>query len=140
MIKIKILSVGKTQEAWIQEGMQMYTKRLSAVAEFEFVWLKEAALLEKEIAKEKHLVILDALGHTFESVQFSDWFFKEVEKGGSRLTFVIGPAEGLSAAIKKTAYCISLSSLTFTHQFIRLILLEQLFRAFEIRKGSSYHK
>lgn len=140
MIKIKILSVGKTQEPWMQQGLQMYTTRLSPHADFEYVWLKDVVQLEKEMAKEKHLVILDALGHTFESVQFSEWFFKEVEKGGSRLTFVIGPAEGLRAEIKAQAYCISLSSLTFTHQFIRLILLEQLFRAFEIRKGSSYHK
>lgn len=140
MIRCKLLSVGKTHEPWLEEGIQMYLTRMTALARFELVWVKDLAQLEKEVQKEKHLVVLDALGQTFDSVTFSDWFFKEVEKAGSRLTFVIGPAEGLPQAMKERSTCISLSKLTYTHQIARLILLEQVFRAFEIRKGSAYHK
>ncbi len=140
MIKIKLLSVGKTHEPWLEEALQMYIVRMSPWAQFELVWLKDMSHLEKEMQKEKHIVVLDAMGKSFDSIGFSEWFFKEVERAGSRLTFVIGPAEGLPLAIKERASCISLSKLTFTHQLVRLILLEQLFRAFEIRKGSAYNK
>ena len=74
MIKIKFLSVGKTHEPWIEEGIRMYTTRMSPVASFEFVWLKDLAQLEKEVQKEKHIVVLDAMGHMHDSVGFSDWF------------------------------------------------------------------
>jgi 23S rRNA (pseudouridine1915-N3)-methyltransferase len=140
MIRIKLLSVGKTHEPWLQEGMQMYVERLSPWAQFEFVWLKDLAHLEKEVEKEKHVVILDATGHMCDSIAFSEWVFKEIEKGGSRLSFVIGPADGLPEAMKKRYPAVSLSRLTFTHQLARLLLMEQLFRAFEIKKGSAYHK
>lgn len=140
MIRIKLLSVGKTHEPWLQEGMQMYVERLTPFAHFEFVWLKDLAQLEKEVEKEKHVIILDAVGFMGDSVAFSEWVFKEIEKGGSRLTFVIGPAEGLPDWMKKRYSAVSLSRLTFTHQLARLLLMEQLFRAFEIKKGSAYHK
>ncbi len=144
MIKITLLSVGKTHEPWLEEGLKMYVARMRPMAEFQFVWLKDnralERILEREFEKHKTYVVLDSGGKSFDSVAFSEWFFDAIEKAHSRLTFVIGPAEGLSDAIKKSAFCMSFSKLTFTHQLVRLVLLEQIFRAFEIRKGSKYHK
>lgn len=140
MIKVKFLSVGKTHERWLEEGIDMYVKRMSPWAQFEFVWLKDAQQLEKAMAAEKHVVILDPKGQSFDSHRFADWFFKKVEHAGSRFTFAIGPAEGFSEKVKAEYEAISFSQLTFTHQLARLILIEQIFRAYEIKKGSAYHK
>lgn len=140
MIRIKFLSVGKTNEQWLEEGIEMYVKRMTPLAQFEFIWLKDAQQLEKALQAEKHVVILDPKGQHFDSPKFADWFFKRVEQGGSRLTFAIGPAEGFSEKVKSQFEAISFSQLTFTHQLTRLVLIEQLFRAFEIKKGSAYHK
>src|SRR5690242_391456 len=123
MIKIKFLSVGKTHERWLEEGIEMYVKRMSPWAQFEFVWLKDALQLEKALSLEKHVIILDPKGQTFDSIRFADWFFKKVEQAGSRLTFAIGPAEGFSEKVKASYEAISFSQLTFTHQLTRLILM-----------------
>jgi len=140
MIRIKILSVGKTHEPWLEEGLEMYATRISPWATVEFNWFKDLAHLEKALSQEKHVVILDPLGQQHDSLGFADWFFKEAERAGSRLTFAIGPAEGFPDSMRKQGNMIALSRLTFTHQLSRLILMEQLFRAFEIQKGSHYHK
>jgi len=140
MIKIKIYSVGKTHEPWLEEGLDMYATRLSPWAQIEFIWLKDLAHLEKALQNEKNIILLDPIGHQMDSLGFADWFYKEVERLGSRISFVIGPAEGLPEAMKKQGKLISLSRMTFTHQLTRLILIEQIFRAFEIMKGSQYHK
>lgn len=140
MIRLKILSVGKTHEPWLEEGLEMYATRMSPWATVEFLWFKDLAQMEKALAAEKFVVILDPQGQQSDSVAFADWFFKEVERAGSRLAFAIGPAEGFPEHVKKRGQLISLSKLTFTHQISRLIIMEQLFRAFEIKKGSQYHK
>ena len=76
------------------------------------------------------------------SERFSEEMYKWLEEGGSRLTFVIGGAEGLPDEIKSNYgnRMLSLSTLTFTHQFARILLMEQIYRASEIKKGSGYHK
>lgn len=141
MIRIKIVSVGKTHEPWLEEGLEMYAERMSPWAAFDFAWFKDLAQLEKALVHEKSVVILDPYGFAPDSLSFADWMFREVEKSGSRLTFAIGPAEGFPESIKKSAkQTLSLSRLTFTHQLARLVLMEQIFRAFEIKKGSHYHK
>ncbi|MDB6081505.1 MAG: rlmH [Chlamydiia bacterium] len=140
MIKIKFLSVGKTKETWIEEGLQEYIKRLSSEASFEFVWFKDEKSLELQILKEKQVILLDPLGKMMNSVEFADFLFREFEREGSRLSLAIGGATGFSDEIKKGRFLLSFSKMTFTHQMSRLILLEQIFRAFEIKKGSPYHK
>ncbi len=140
MIRIKILSVGKTHEKWLEAGLDMYVERLAPSAAFELVWYKESEQLERAMQAEKHVVILDAQGQSFDSERFSEWFFKKIELSGSRLTIAIGPAEGFSKSIKDKYEAISLSRMTFTHQLARLVLMEQIFRAFEIKKNSAYHK
>ncbi len=137
MRKIKIFTVGKTKESWLQEALDEYTKRLKPHLSLEWHLAKNSDQLSTLLEKETHYICLDIKGAAFSSEEFSEWF----QKTGSRLSFVIGGAEGLSEAIKaKAALKISISPLTFTHQLARLILIEQLYRALEIEKGSSYHK
>lgn len=140
MFKIKILSVGKTKEAWLDQALNEYLKRLQPIAAFEFVWAKSDKQLLELVAKEPHFICLDANGTLMTSEKFSSFLQDQLEKNGSRLTLVIGGAEGLPPSLKATAELISLSPMTLTHQVTRLILLEQIYRAFEIAKGSKYHK
>lgn len=140
MYRIRLISVGKTKEEWLDEAIQEYVKRLQPVALFEFVWAKNDAQLQSLAEKDESVICLDAAGKMYTSEQFSGFLLKELEKGGARLTFVIGGAEGLPAEMKSRYPLISLSPMTFTHQMARLILVEQTYRAFEIARGSRYHK
>lgn len=139
MVKIKIFSPGKTKESWLQEALQEYIKRLQQVAEIEWILPKKESDLVPLVTKEKRWIALDPQGKEFTSEQFSRFVFQELETNGATISFVIGGAEGLPPALRKEPL-ISLSRLTFTHQAARLILLEQIYRAFEIDKGSNYHK
>lgn len=133
MLKIKIISPGKIKEAYLAEALAEYEKRLKGTASIEWVF--------RDIVPESPYICLDPKGKTFTSLAFSTFFYAEWEKCASRLTFVIGGPEGLSQEILSGArHTISLSPLTFTHQFARLILLEQIYRAIQIEKGSPYHK
>jgi 23S rRNA (pseudouridine1915-N3)-methyltransferase len=140
MYKIKILSIGKTKEVWLEEALNEYLKRLQPVAAFEFNWAKNEKHLLELARKETCAICLDANGKLMTSEQFSLFIHDGLLKYGSRLTFVIGGAEGLPSELKKNRDLISLSPMTFTHQATRLVLLEQIYRAFEIAKGSKYHK
>jgi 23S rRNA (pseudouridine1915-N3)-methyltransferase len=140
MYKIKILTIGKTKENWLEEALSEYYKRLKPTAQIEFVYVKDNDQLLSMVEKNDSIVALDACGDQMDSLSFSTFLLQKLEQGGSRLTFVIGGAEGLPAAIKKSYPLVSLSPLTFTHQIARLILVEQIYRAFEIEKGSRYHK
>lgn len=141
MYNFKIITVGKIKEKWLDRALEDYQKRLSNIASFEWILTKNDDQLLKLCEKEKYFVCLDICGIKISSENFSTTLLKILEKQGSNLTFVIGGAEGLSDSIKsKAALSISLSELTFTHQLVRLILLEQIYRAFEIDRGSPYHK
>lgn len=140
MYRIRILSVGKTKEEWLEAAIAEYLKRLQQVATITFVWAKNDAQLLALAEKEENLICLDASGRMMDSVQFSSFLTKELEMRGARLTFVIGGAEGLPPSLKKEHPLISLSPMTFTHQMVRLLLIEQIYRAIEIDKGSHYHK
>ena len=140
MHRIRLISVGKTKEEWLDEAIQEYVKRLQPVATFDFIWAKNDEQLQSLAEKDEAVICLDSSGKMYDSIQFSSFLMKELEKGGARLTFVIGGAEGLPAAMKERYPLISLSLMTFTHQVARLILVEQTYRAFEIAKGSRYHK
>lgn len=139
MVKIRIYSPGKTKESWLEEALAEYLKRLKPVAQIEFIHPKTEKQYLEHALKEKRLLALDPTGKTLTSEQFSDLLFDEIEKGGAHLAFAIGAAEGLPKELLEKPR-ISLSSLTFTHQMVRLILIEQIYRAFEIQKQSGYHK
>ena len=141
MYKVKILSVGKHKEPWLQEALDLYTARLKGQMGLEWTLVKDDAHLNELLLKEKAFICLSPEKKQFTSESFASFLQEALLKGGSRLSFAIGGADGFSKAVKeKAGLLISLSPLTFTHQITRLILLEQLYRALEIHKGSSYHK
>lgn len=140
MLKFKIFSVGKTKESWLEAAFQEYTKRLKPYAQIECFWAKDNAQLTEWVEKEPLLICLDPKGAVLTSESFSSLIANRWEKGGARLSFVIGGAEGLPQKLRDKEELISLSSLTFTHQITRLVLIEQIYRAIEIQRGSLYHK
>ena len=141
MLKIKIITVGKTKEPWLQEATDEYLKRLQNSILIEWILCKNSDHLINTLEKESSWICLDPMGIMQTSEEFSVFLFKALESEGSRINIVIGGAEGLPAKIKSQAkHLISFSRMTFTHQMTRLILLEQIYRAQEIKKGSGYHK
>jgi len=153
-MKVNIRIVGrKSSEKWLEEGVDMYEKRLRpSNVEIETTWHKDNVALmkgyEMDCNKNYKVICLDPKGKQPTSEVFTTNMYQYLEEGGSRLSFIIGGAEGLPNELKypstsskiSSPIMISLSSLTFTHQFARLLLIEQIYRATEIQKGSGYHK
>lgn len=138
MFKAKILTLGKIKESWLLEALSEYEKRLKNALLLEWRLFDCLAFLEEAVLKEERPIVLDMNGKLLTSEVLSQKLYKD---WGARPSFVIGGSEGLSEKIIKKAHFLwSLSPLTFTHQMVRLILAEQLYRAIEIEKGSSYHK
>jgi 23S rRNA (pseudouridine1915-N3)-methyltransferase len=141
MLKIKILTIGKNKDAWLKEALAEYEKRLKPFYALEWILAKNDVQLEEFSAREGKYIALDPQGKLMTSEKFAQWFARAAIEHNSRLAFVIGGPEGLTATLKaKAGFFWSLSPLTFTHQATRLILLEQIYRAHEINRGSSYHK
>lgn len=140
MLKLKLFSIGKTKEQWLQEAIEEYVKRLSPILKIEFIWVKTNEQLREMLDKENGIICLDANGKLFNSEEFSEFLQQQFIENKSRLCLVIGGAEGLPQDFKNRYLCISLSKMTMTHQIVRLVLVEQIYRAFEIAKGSQYHK
>ena len=148
-LEIKIRIVGKKSggEKWLDSSYSTYETRLKSTnLKVTTQWHKNNEELVKGIegdtSKSHGMVLLDPLGKMCTSEKFSEDMYQWLEEGGSRLTFVIGGAEGLPEEVKMNygSRMLSLSSLTFTHQFARILLMEQIYRASEIKKGSGYHK
>lgn len=140
MFKVKIYTIHKTKEIWLQNAILEYEKRLKPYINFEWVILKDDKELEKKVLNEDFYICLDEKGEKLSSNEFSDKLFYFLQNN-SKICFVIGSDTGLSKEIKSNSnYTLSLSSLTFTHQMTRLILIEQLYRAIEISKNTKYHK
>jgi len=140
MIKVKIYSVGKTKELWLEQALEEYFKRLTGQMEISCLWAKNDEQLVQLVEKEGVVICLDPQGKQFNSVEFSKFLQKKIESSGARLTFVIGGADGLPPLFKEKYPLISLSRLTFTHQLTRLVLIEQIYRAFTLIQGIPYHK
>ncbi len=161
-IKIRIVGRKNGSEKWLEDAYNMYDTRLNpSTIDVETVWHKTDYDLTKNVLNDKEkghtVVLLDPTGKTCTSEQFSLNVYDWLDRGGSRLSFVIGGAEGLPPELKYGQnyaegkgnngnkaglkfQLLSLSSLTFTHQFARTLLMEQIYRASEIRRGSGYHK
>lgn len=141
MYRIKIFTIGKTKETWLKEALGEYCKRLAPILSIEWILLKDTEHLNASLIKEQSYIVLEPKGKMFGSEDFSKWLIESFEAEGSRLSFVIGGAEGIPAEISQRAIAkISLSKMTFTHQLTRLVLVEQIYRALEIHRGSQYHK
>jgi 23S rRNA (pseudouridine1915-N3)-methyltransferase len=155
-MKVKILMVGKTQERYIDEGFNLYKKRISHYLSFEektIAGLKktknlspsevkslEGELILKNLKSTDTAVLLDENGKTLDSVGFADFVQKQMNAGAKQLVFVVGGAFGFSDEVYQRAdYKVSLSKMTFSHQIIRLIFAEQFYRAMTILKNEPYH-
>lgn len=137
MHKIKVLTIGRCKETWLSAALSEYEKRLTGKASFEWSIAKNDSQLLEWANDEPFVIALDPKGELLTSEEWS----RKLIRLGLKLTFIIGGAEGLPPAIfQRPHYKWSLSPLTFTHQMTRLILAEQIYRAFEIDRGSQYHK
>lgn len=135
MIKVHIHTIGKSKETWLNDALAEYEKRLQGKAQIKWLLAKDNTELLKQVSLEPNLIALDVQGALLSSEAVS----QKLTQAGSRLAFIIGGAEGLPPLLQPK-WRWSLSPLTFTHQMTRLILLEQLYRAYEIEKKSPYHK
>lgn len=117
-----------------------YKRRLRGSIDIETVWHKSGEKLEKRLSALSPTICLDPGGNDCDSEQFARLLFDKLDCGGSRLYIGIGPAEGFSSTLRSSADLYSLSKLTFPHQIVRVLLIEQIYRAAEIRRGSDYHK
>ena len=137
----KIIAIGKIKKRWIQEGIEMYLKRLPGLEVIEIkdsTQIKEEHTIKEIISKNESLVTLNENGQSFTSKQLAK---KLLNSQNQNITFVIGGASGLPTSLNNSAsWQLSLSSFTFPHEIARLLLIEQLYRANTITQGGPYHK
>lgn len=155
-MKVQFWVIGKTSDTYLLPGINDYLKRLKRYCSFEYVELRAAKIgknaTELETKKREQAVVLDKLGDSdflvlmdekgkeFNSEKFAEFLSKHQMRGTKRLVFLVGGAYGFSDEVYKRANSeIALSQMTFTHQMVRLIFAEQLYRAFTIVKGEKYH-
>lgn len=155
-MKITLLTIGKTEDSYIKEGIEKYLKRLKHYISFKIVELpelkntksltidqqkaKEAELINKNILNTDQLILLDEKGKELSSVQFSGFLNKKMLGSVQHLVFIVGGPYGFDPSIQNRADDkISLSKMTFSHQMVRLFFVEQLYRSFTILKGEPYH-
>ncbi|MBL6739923.1 MAG: 23S rRNA (pseudouridine(1915)-N(3))-methyltransferase RlmH [Synechococcus sp. BS301-5m-G54] len=139
--RLRILAVGKVRRGWIQDGIDLYRKRLPGLSIVELrdsTPEKESEAIRAARRPDERLVVLMEQGETLASIPFA----RKLEQISSeRIAFAIGGADGLTDDLKSEAHWrLSLSPMTFPHELARLMLVEQLFRAQAILQGSPYHR
>lgn len=158
-MKISIICVGKIKEKFFALAIDEYLKRLSKYAKVNIIEITDEKApenlspMEEEIVKNKEgekilknikdefVIALCIDGNSFDSVQFANFIQKNMNNGISHISFIIGGSLGLSKnVIKRANFKISFSKMTFPHQLMRIILLEQIYRAQKILKNEPYHK
>lgn len=155
-MKIKLLLIGKTNESYLLKGIEDYSVRIKNYLPFEIETIpylknatafsqellkqKEGELILQKIKKEDIVILLDENGKTHHSIGFSNFLQQQMNTGNKQLIFIIGGAYGFSSDVYSRANGkISLSLMTFSHQLIRLIFVEQLYRGFTIIHHHPYH-
>jgi 23S rRNA (pseudouridine1915-N3)-methyltransferase len=155
-MKITLINTGKTEEKYIRDGLALYEKRLVHYCNFANTFvnagplagklpvqqlkLKEAELILKKIKPEDFVVLLDENGKQIKSQEMAGWLNEQQNRGTRHIVFITGGAFGFHESMHHRANLkLSLSLLTFPHQLVRLIFLEQLYRAFTIIRGEPYH-
>lgn len=155
-MKITLLTVGKTDKDWVRQGLDIYVSRLKHYIPFSIVEipeLKNAAAMSKEQIKAKEgelilknirptddVILLDERGKEFSSVELAKIIQDKISYVGKDIVYVIGGAYGFSDAVYQRADSkLSLSRMTFSHQMVRAIFAEQIYRAFTIMRGEPYH-
>ncbi|HHK7544683.1 TPA: 23S rRNA (pseudouridine(1915)-N(3))-methyltransferase RlmH, partial [Streptococcus pneumoniae] len=156
----KVVTVGKLKEKYLKDGIAEYSKRISRFAKFEMIELSDEKTPDKasesenqkileiegqrilsKIADRDFVIVLAIEGKTFFSEELSKQLEETSIKGFSTLTFIIGGSLGLSSSVKNRAnLSVSFGRLTLPHQLMRLVLVEQIYRAFTIQQGFPYHK
>ena len=150
---IKIITVGSIKESYLKEAIEEYQKRLSKYTNLEIIEVKDEGLVEKEktlkLEEEKigkhlnekdYIITLEIEGKEVTSEEFAEKL-RMIEIENSNIVFIIGGSYGLSNKIKEKArFHLSFSKMTFPHQLFRVILLEQIYRAYKINHHESYHK
>ena len=159
-MKIRIIGIGKIKEQYLRDGINEYINRLKPYSQVEIIEVNDEPIVDNptpgEITKainnegkrvlkllkdSDYVIALDLVKKQPNSLEFADFLNKKFILGGSYITFVIGGSYGLSDELKKRSNdAVCFSNLTFTHQMIRLILLEQIYRAFKINRNETYHK
>jgi 23S rRNA (pseudouridine1915-N3)-methyltransferase len=154
-MKVELWAIGKTSEKYLEDGIGIFEKRLKHYLPFTWtVWpdvkikTRDAALLKKEEGKmilgklenADYLVLLDEKGKQMSSVELAQWMEKRLTGSEKRLIFLIGGAFGFSDEVYERAQAqLSLSKMTFSHQMVRLFMMEQLYRAMTILQNEPYH-
>ena len=155
-MKITLLTVGKTDKDWVRQGLDIYVSRLKHYVPFsitEIPELKNVSALTKEQIKSREgelilknirntddVILLDERGKEYSSVELARIIQDKMTYGGRDIVYVIGGAYGFSDAVYARANSkLSLSRMTFSHQMVRAIFAEQIYRAFTIMKGEPYH-
>jgi len=155
-MKIQLIQIGKTSDEYLLTGISVYEKRLKAYIPFAnetIPYLKNAASLSQDIVKQKEgelilskiklddwIILLDERGKTYTSLEFADQMQNLMNQGMKQIVFVIAGAYGFSEDVYNRAnQKLSLSKMTFSHQIIRLIFAEQLYRAYSIINRHPYH-
>ena len=152
-MKIKVIWVGKTQEAWVKAGIEEYAGRIRRYTPLEISEAREekgaqqdvgriaeCTRLGKLLPKNAFLVLLDERGDELDSRQMATFIEKQRDSAIPELVFAIGGAYGFSDEFRRQAHrTIALSRLTFTHQMVRIFLLEQIYRGFTILNNEPYH-
>lgn len=155
-MKITLLTVGKTDKDWVRQGVEIYVSRLKhyipfAVVEIpelknvsaltkDQIKMREGELILKNIKPTDDLILLDERGKEYTSVELAKVIQDKISYVGKDMVYVIGGAYGFSDAVYQRANSkISLSKMTFSHQMVRAIFVEQIYRAFTIMKGEPYH-
>jgi len=155
-MKLTLIAVGKTDIPWVRNGLEMYRSRLVHYAPFEVTEipeLKNVSSLTKEQIKDREgelilkllrpsdeVILLDERGTEYRSMDFAKMLEDRMSRSGRDMVFVIGGAYGFSSDVySRAGGRISLSRMTFSHQIVRTIFAEQLYRAFTIIRGEPYH-
>ncbi len=155
-MKILLLVIGKTDEDYLITGIKKYVGRLGHYVSFEMKEIPdirnrktlseeqqkkaESFLLLQQLQPGDHVVLLDENGSTFTSVGFAENLEKLMASGAKRIVFIVGGPYGFAQEVYDKANAkMALSAMTFSHQMVRLIFVEQLYRAFTILKGEPYH-
>lgn len=156
-MKIKIIALGKIKEKFLKDGIDEFLKRLTPYTSIEIIELtpieiKDENLTQKALEQEaekilanikpdSYVITLEILGKQLSSEDFAQKINEITISGISELVFVIGSSCGISPNVSQRAnFKLSISKMTFLHQFARLLLVEQIYRAFKILKGETYHK
>jgi 23S rRNA (pseudouridine1915-N3)-methyltransferase len=152
-MQIKVILIGKTSTPYIKEGVDIYLKRLKHYVKLEMVEIGDVNYKERDRQKEKEgesilkhikpddvVFLLDEKGDNPTSRDFAQFFQKKMNAGTKQMVLVIGGAFGFSKEVyDRSNGLLSFSKMTFSHEMIRLFMLEQIYRAFTILKGESYH-